>query len=453
MPNKIIKPSTFLISCIVTINSFAQTNNYESQKFAPALLRNDLSLLRDTIQKIHPAIYRYKNKAAMDHLFDSCFATINDSRPTIDFFALTSFIIASIGDGHTNCKLSAAVMKDYLSRTKLFPAMVMFIHNRAFIYCCNQNDGLNASELIAINNHSLTEIIQKLFKYIQSDAYIQSHKNWELNESFPLLFNILYGTKDNYNVSYKTQSGEIKTATLQADTLKNILCPPPFSRPKKYLQLTYESKDVAVLSVKTFFDGFLKQTGESFTKFLDSAFTDIKNNKIKKLLIDIRGNQGGNDGNGELLYSYLTAKPFMYYSSQETNTEKFSPKDHPNLLLQQPKENNFSGKVFVLVDGRSFSASSEFSSIVRTNGRGKFIGEECGGGYYGNTSGDEVFVTLPNTQITIRIPTVKYSMAVKSIGNKIWSIQPDYPVYSTVTDIIEKKDGQLEYAIKLVENK
>jgi len=60
---------------------------------------------------------------------------------------------------------------------------------------------------------------------------------------------------------------------------------------------------------------------------------------------------------------------------------------------------------------------------------------------------------LPNTQITIRIPTVKYSMAVKSIGNKRWSIQPDYPVYSTVTDIIEKEDGQLEYAIKLVENK
>jgi C-terminal processing protease CtpA/Prc len=159
-----------------------------------------------------------------------------------------------------------------------------------------------------------------------------------LNESFPLLFNILYGTKDNYNVSYKTQSGEIKTATLQADTLKNILCPPPFSRPKKYLQLTYESKDVAVLSVKTFFDGFLKQTGEEISsKFLDSAFTDIKNNKIKKLLIDIRGNQGGNDGNGELLYSYLTAKPFMYYSSQETNTEKFSPKDHLQFIIATTK--------------------------------------------------------------------------------------------------------------------
>jgi hypothetical protein len=50
--------------------------------------------------------------------------------------------------------------------------MVMFIHNSAFVYCCNQNDGLNASELIAINNHSLTEIIQNFFKYIQSDAYI-----------------------------------------------------------------------------------------------------------------------------------------------------------------------------------------------------------------------------------------------------------------------------------------
>ena len=60
--------------------------------------------------------------------------------------------------------------------------------------------------------------------------------------------------------------------------------------------------------------------------------------------------------------------------------ENFLVKDHPNLALQQPKSNNYKSKIFVLADGRSFSASAEFSSIVKTNNRGKFIGEECGGG-------------------------------------------------------------------------
>lgn len=298
----------------------------------------------------------------------------------------------------------------------------------------------------------MDKIVKRLFQHIQSDAFIESRKNWELPQNFYLLYNVLYGINNAYNITYKTPSGEIKTTTLQADTIKDIVCPSPFSRPNKYLKLTYEQNNVAVLSIKTFFNGFLEQTGEDFSKFLDSAFTDIKNKKVTKLLIDIRGNQGGNDGNGELLYAYLTSKPFIYYESQETMSEKFAVKDHPNLALQQPKPNNYEGKLYVLADGRSFSASAEFSSIVKTNNRGKFIGEVCGGGYYGNTSGDEAFVMLPNSQITARIPMVKYSLAVKSIGDKVWSIQPDYPTYYLISDIINKTDGQLDYAIQLVEN-
>lgn len=404
------------------------------------------------MQKIHPGIYRYQSKVAIDHIFDSSFSSIRDSMTVPEFYAMTSFIIASMGDGHTNCKLPDAVMNDYYSNTKVFPAMVMFIHNKAFIYCCNQDHGIAETELLSINNHPTDKIILRLFNYIQSDAFIQSHKNWELPEKFHLLYNILYGATNNYNISYKNQSGEIKKTILQADTIKNVFCPPPFPRPNKYLQLTYKTGNVAVLSVKTFFNGFLDQTGENFTKFLNSAFNDVRNKKVQKLVIDIRRNQGGNDGNGELLYSYLTSKPFMYYESKETVNGKFSVKDHPNLALQQPQANNYKGKVYVLTDGRSFSASAEFSSIVKTNNRGKFIGEECGGGYYGNTSGDEAFVTLPNTKIIVRIPMVKYSMAVKSIGNKVWGIQPDYPVYSTISDIVNAKNGQLDYAIKLVKN-
>ena len=101
------------------------------------------------------------------------------------------------------------------------------------------------------------------------------------------------------------------------------------------------------------------------------------------------------------------------------------------------------------MNGRSFSGVAEFSSIVKSNNRGVFIGEECGGGYYGNTSGDEAMVSLPNTQITVRVPMIKYTMAVKEIGNKNKGILPDYPFYPTISDIIENTDGQMKYALAL----
>ena len=452
MKLKLFKTVGLLIALSFSTTIFSQAKQDVKQKISPDLLRNDFLFLRDTLQKIHPGIYRYISKATFNQITDSCYDSIRDSMTTTDFFTLTSFVIASIGDGHTNCKLSSDATKEIISTTKFFPAMVVFIHNKAFIYCCRQDSTLNASELLSINNQPTDKIVQKLFNYIPSDAFIQSHKNWELNDNFPLLYNALYGETNNYKITCKTRKGEIKTAVLQADAIKNFICPSPFSRPDKYLKLTYTSNNVAVLSIKTFFDGYLNQTGENFKAFLDSAFTDIRNKKITKLIIDIRGNQGGNDGNGELLYSYLTSKPFRYYLSQETVTTKFSSNNHPNLALQQPQKNNYSGKVFVLIDGRSFSASAEFSSIVKTNDRGKFIGEECGGGYYGNTSGDEDLVTLPATKITVRIPRVKYSMAVNSIGNNIYSIQPDFSVYQTIADFINRDDNQLNYAIKLVGN-
>src|SRR5665213_1025696 len=133
MLHKIIKTLVFIIVGTITQPSFGQTNNYQPQKIAPSLLRNDFLLLRDTMQKLHPGIYRYQSKATIDHIFDSTFSTIRDSMTVPEFYAKTSFIIASIGDGHTNCKLSDAVMNDYYSNTKVFPAMIMFIHNKALI--------------------------------------------------------------------------------------------------------------------------------------------------------------------------------------------------------------------------------------------------------------------------------------------------------------------------------
>jgi len=440
------------IGFITSVSTFSQPVRESLKKIPQAQLRQDFLLMKDTLQKVHAGLYTYKTRAEIDHVFDSCYASIQDSMTIPEFFALTRFVLASIEDGHTNCRMPGQVLNDFMSNSKVFPAMVFFIHNRAFIFCCKQNTSLAETEIISINNHSMNEIILRLFDYICSDAGIQSRKNWEMPEDFQLLYSIVYGTYNSYDIRYKTKTGEIRTAKLQADFMNNIFCTSPFSRPAKYLQLSYTTDNIAVLTLKSFFDGFLDQTGENFSNFLDSSFTDIRKKQIKKLLIDVRSNQGGNDGNGEMLYAYLTQKPFMYYASQETVSEKFPEKGHPNLGLQQPKNNSFNGSVYILMNGRSFSGVAEFSSIVKSNNRGVFIGEECGGGYYGNTSGDEAMVNLPNTGITVRIPMIKYTMAVKKLSHNMNGILPDYPSYITISDIIEKTDGQMKYALSIIAN-
>jgi hypothetical protein len=42
-------------------------------------------------------------------------------------------------------------------------------------------------------------------------------------------------------------------------------------------------------------------------------------------------------------------------------------------------------------------------------------------------------------------------MAVQPLGKYVWGIEPDFPSYPTISDIIDNKDGQLERAIGIVE--
>jgi len=111
--------SAVLIICLFTTHSFPQVN-YQPQKIAPAALKNDFILMKDSLQKIHAGLYNYKSKSAIDNIFDSCYHSINDSMSVTDFYALTSFVIASIEDGHTSCQLSRDCMNNYVNNAKVF---------------------------------------------------------------------------------------------------------------------------------------------------------------------------------------------------------------------------------------------------------------------------------------------------------------------------------------------
>jgi hypothetical protein len=56
--------------------------------------------------------------------------------------------------------------------------------------------------------------------------------------------------------------------------------------------------------------------------------------------------------------------------SKKANWGKSEVKRATPLKLQEPEKNNFAGKGFVRINGRSFPGVAEFSSIVKTNNRG-----------------------------------------------------------------------------------
>lgn len=249
--------------------------------------------------------------------------------------------------------------------------------------------------------------------------------------------------------------------------------------------LTYISADstVAVLKIKGFKHFHHK-------KAYDSIFNEIQQNKVKTLVLDLRNNGGGSLAEIHNLYSYLTAEPFVFIdtikvtnrTSLATNRLRAIPlagkivlspfilyttvkgivsvrkgkNDEYYLFNKQtkvtePKANQFDGKLFVLINGGSFSASCILSSNLKSTNRATFIGEETGGTYNGTVAGTMPVLTLPNSKLRLRVGLQKIA-ATGTTAEFGRGIMPDVTIIETPEQIIDKSDPHIEWILQNLNN-
>ena len=79
------------------------------------------------------------------------------------------------------------------------------------------------------------------------------------------------------------------------------------------------------------------------------------------------------------------------------------------------------------------------------------MGEEVGGTYKGTTGGVMGTLFLPNTKLEVRIPLVRYEMAINH-DNKS-GLLPDYPVTRSAQDLLLGKDTEKEFVLDLIRNR
>ncbi|HJV18707.1 MAG TPA: S41 family peptidase [Sediminibacterium sp.] len=454
---KIIAPFVLILWCAQTIMAqqklpivITEPVKADVQDIEVYQIKQDFAFFREILQKEHPGLYRYKSKAEMDKLFDSCFAALNHPMKQLMFAKSITFLISAIEDGHTASNVPRLLMNQYAENEKLFPARLFFIDYKAYVLCSRIQALPAEAEIVSIDDKPIAEIKKLLFQYLPSDGKIETKKIQTLNNgAFPFLYKWIFGNKNSFVVRYRTKQGGIRTVGINAAFAKDIECDNEGgSDNKKDLQLDFPKSNTALLTIKTFDDNRL--AGEQyFRDFLDTSFKKINSEQIATLIVDLRGNAGGRDEYGALLYAYLTNKPFKYFSAIESGAGKIREKDNPLLGLQQPEINSFGGKALFLVNGLCFSTTADFCSIAKSNNRGLFIGEETGGAYYGNTSGQIKTVVLPNSGIIVKIPQFKYENAVKKAKYPDRGTLPDYTIMPTINDVKQRRDIQLYFALEL----
>lgn len=480
-----IKSILTVLFLMITALSFAQKSTNEN-RIAPEKLKQDFQLLRASLEEGYPGLYTYNSKTVIDSLFDASEKQLQKEMSEREFYLFLSKIVMQLQDGHMDVYPTKNT-REILANSKCSIPFQAFVSGQKMYVQKNYSNfsdkELLGAEIISINGYPVSSFITDVLSICSSDDNNETNK-FKRFESTGLLTRYLFylqGYTENYKIEYvPLNETKTKTTTLKGITFENLL-KIHLNRYPWVEQLPAEFKllnpSTAYLKIKSFIEDDYENNKMDFPAFLQSSFETIKNKEVKNLILDLRDNGGGTDEYGKILFSYFINHEFMYYNSLVINKPEFNfmkytdygemsiPEeairineagtydviDHPNVGMQKNIAPNYSGELFILIDGNCFSTTSECLSMLHSYTPAVFIGEESGGGYYGNCSGSVPMLILPNSLLQVGIPLMKYSMAVKDYEYKNRGVIPDYNIAATIKDKILSNDPELEFAKKLIE--
>ncbi len=498
----------FLFLFFVNCTSIKEHNEQLENTISVEKLQSDVAFIYKKFQQLHPRLYWYIDKSKLDFKFDSLSKSITKPLKSFDFYKKIAPVIAEIRQGHSGISADAKQQTKQQVKALLKKGIGPFsqfdfenIDNKMVVVKNNSyNKKINiGSEVVAINGKKTTDYINEYCTLFASDGYNTTFKKPRAVRNFSKFYTNENDIQDSLFFDFKFRDS-VKTICIHRKKMDSITAK---SKPTKtafgkeirkknkiegYNPLTklynrnlrFEAKDssVAVLKIRGFSIG-------NSSIFYENAFKKIKQFQSKTLIIDLRDNPGGRLSEIADLYAYLSDTSFVFIDKPQVVSKTslfsinyfagpwylkpfqlaFSPlfygylyfKVHrdstgqfiynTNTAKLQPKDPNaFAGKIYVLINGGSFSASCILSSNLKGAKRAFFVGQETGGAYNGTVAGQMPIVKLPHSKLKARIGLALIAPHFKTNldGRGIF---PDQEILPTIEDKIKRIDPEMNWIL------
>lgn len=484
---------TLSFTIICSFQSFSQATVYK-ETIPIDELQKDFEVLKKVLQNYHPGLYRYQDEATIEDHFNKLQLELNRTLSTKEFYLILSRFTAQLKCGHTFCSYynqNKNIQERIFNLDDKVPFTFSLFEKQMFIEKnLSEENFAEGSQIISINAIPVSLIIDSLLLYSKGDGNNDGKRLIDLEltglgeyEAFDIYFPLLFPPNNStYELEIKSNGEKthekFKVRSMARAERLNLIEKKYGPQLKTYDDLwNFEvlNDKTALLQLGTFVTDKLTI---DWRQFLSNAFDEVKSKSITNLIIDIRGNEGGDDEVNRVLANHLASKPIKFPAFQQLLTyEKVSDELRPYLktwdkgfydrtgklmnldngfytwkknrssMVIKQKKKAYDGKLYLLVNAANSSATFFLATALQQNKIATIIGSQTGGNRKGTNGGNLFFLRLPNSKIEIDVPLIGYYPLTEQPDQ---GLTPDIIVERTLADIKSKKDVVLEKALEVI---
>jgi hypothetical protein len=381
----------------------------------------DLEFIVSHLQERHPACIS-DLPAAVRKAYEREYAELFESTEVtvLSLWQSASRVLACLGDAHTT-------VRAYYKDTKFLPLLFSWKGQR-LICSGGEYDNYVVNKIGDVAVAQLYERFQEQFSY-ELDAWARHAFASRINRSDYLAF-VGIDIGREVEISLKRQNdGSLvnKAFALQENEIAM-----PVETETFYDYSVDGASGIGIFTLRQcIYD-------KTYKTALKDFFISVQDEGVHSVIVDLRGNPGGNSLVANEFLRYLPVESYQVGSS----AVRFGPVIWENQLGRQKNQQAeyvFSGDVYVLTSTDSFSAAMDFATLLSDNGLCTVVGEIPGN--MPSSYGDVLHFQTPNALLAF---TVSYKYFMRPDESK--SNLPLLP------DVQISANDALEEALRLIHN-